>query len=304
MSFARTQQAQDATFAGPALASVETAAAPAELGAARPELGAARPEAGAARPELRVAARPALHVAGGQLHAVEANATIALVRSREALTGETSALARTARLLGDVSGRALDILVAGGLLLALSPLILLIALAIRIDTGGPSLFRQRRVGRGQREFTMLKFRTMYADADVAPHREYVQALIGDDRSPERGRLYKLTVDDRVTRVGRVLRSWSLDELPQLINVLFGQMALVGPRPVIPYEVEMYPSDYLHRFDVKPGLTGLWQVSGRNERTYEEMVHFDLAYASEASLLLDLRILARTVPVVLGRRGVA
>ena len=211
---------------------------------------------------------------------------------------------RVQRLAADGVRRLLDILVAGVMLLVLAPLLMLVALAIRIDTGGPSLFRQRRVGRGRREFTMLKFRTMRSDADATPHREYVQALIGDDRGPERGRLYKLSVDDRVTRVGHVLRSWSLDEVPQLINVLRGQMALVGPRPVIPYEVEMYPDAYLRRFDVKPGLTGLWQVSGRNERTYEEMVHFDLEYARGRSLLLDLRILLKTVPVVLGRQGVA
>jgi lipopolysaccharide/colanic/teichoic acid biosynthesis glycosyltransferase len=212
--------------------------------------------------------------------------------------------ARWRRLLADGVRRLLDILVAGTMLLAFAPLLIAVALAIRIDTGGPSLFRQRRVGRGRREFTMLKFRTMHNDADATPHREYVQALIGDDRGPERGRLYKLSVDDRVTRIGRVLRSWSLDELPQLLNVLRGEMALVGPRPVIPYEVEMYPKDYLRRFDVKPGLTGLWQVSGRNERTYEEMVLFDLEYARRRSLLGDLRILVKTVPVVLGRQGVA
>jgi lipopolysaccharide/colanic/teichoic acid biosynthesis glycosyltransferase len=215
-----------------------------------------------------------------------------------------SGFSRVRHLLAEGARRSLDIIVAGGLLLALAPLLALIALAIRIDSGGPAVFRQRRIGQGLREFTMLKFRTMYSDARAAPHREYVQALISDDRSPERGRLYKLSVDARVTRVGRLLRSWSLDELPQLINVLRGQMALVGPRPVIPYEVEMYPEDYLRRFDVKPGLTGLWQVSGRNERTYEEMVRFDLEYAESASLLLDLRILAKTVPVVLGRQGVA
>jgi lipopolysaccharide/colanic/teichoic acid biosynthesis glycosyltransferase len=213
-------------------------------------------------------------------------------------------VARARHLLVQGARRTLDILIAGALLLVLSPLMLLVALAVRIDTGGPSLFRQRRVGRGLREFTMLKFRTMQSGADTTPHREYVQALIGDERGPERGRLYKLSVDNRVTRVGRVLRNWSLDELPQLINVLLGQMALVGPRPVIPYEVEKYPEAYLSRFDVKPGLTGLWQVSGRNQRTYEEMVDFDLQYAREASLLLDLRILVKTVPVVLGRQGVA
>jgi len=212
--------------------------------------------------------------------------------------------ARVRHLLVQGVRRSLDILIAGTLLLVLSPLLVLVALAVRVDSGGPSLFRQRRIGRGLREFTMFKFRTMQSGADTTPHREYVQALIGDERGPERGRLYKLSVDNRVTRVGRVLRNWSLDELPQLINVLLGQMALVGPRPVIPYEVEKYPQAYLSRFDVKPGLTGLWQVSGRNQRTYEEMVSFDLQYAREASLLLDLRILVKTVPVVLGRQGVA
>jgi lipopolysaccharide/colanic/teichoic acid biosynthesis glycosyltransferase len=132
----------------------------------------------------------------------------------------------------------------------------------------------------------------------------VQTLIDGEDHPERGHLYKLSVDDRITRTGRILRSWSLDELPQLLNVIRGDMALVGPRPVIPYEVEMYPKNYLARFAVKPGLTGLWQVSGRNERTYEEMVSFDIQYAQAASLLLDLRILAKTVPVVLRRQGVA
>jgi lipopolysaccharide/colanic/teichoic acid biosynthesis glycosyltransferase len=200
--------------------------------------------------------------------------------------------------------RLLDIVVAGALLLALTPLLVLLALAVRIDSDGPALFRQRRVGRGLREFTVFKFRTMLRDADVAPHRRYVQSLIDGGSGSERGRLYKLSVDDRVTRVGRVLRSWSLDELPQLINVLRGDMALVGPRPVIPYEVDRYPEIYLRRFAVKPGLTGLWQVSGRNERTYDEMVRFDIQYAEDASLLLDLRILLKTVPVVLGRQGVA
>ncbi len=208
------------------------------------------------------------------------------------------------RSITDGLRRTLDLVVASALLLVLTPLMTLIALAIRIDSRGPALFRQRRVGRNQQEFTIFKFRTMRSGADTAPHRRYVQNLIGGRASSERGRLYKLSVDSRVTRVGRLLRSWSLDELPQLINVLRGEMALVGPRPVIPYEVEMYPDVYLRRFAVKPGLTGLWQVSGRNERTYDEMVRFDIEYADDASLLLDLRILFKTVPVVLGRQGVA
>jgi lipopolysaccharide/colanic/teichoic acid biosynthesis glycosyltransferase len=133
----------------------------------------------------------------------------------------------------------------------------------------------------------------------------VRSLIGTD-APENppDNLYKLVVDPRVTRVGRVLRSWSLDEVPQLWNVLRGDMSLVGPRPVIEYEVEQYPDWYLRRFAVKPGMTGLWQVSGRNERTYEEMVRFDVEYAELRSLWLDLRILARTAIVVMRRQGVA
>lgn len=200
--------------------------------------------------------------------------------------------------------RALDILVAGTLLLALAPLLLVIALAIRLDSGGPAIFRQQRLGHRLNRFTIFKFRTMRHEADVAPHREYVQSLIRQPSGSERGRLYKLSVDDRVTAVGRFLRSWSLDELPQLLNVLRGQMALVGPRPVIPYEVDLYPDSYLGRFAVKPGLTGLWQVSGRNERTYGEMVRLDIEYAERASFLLDLSILARTVPILISRRGVA
>jgi lipopolysaccharide/colanic/teichoic acid biosynthesis glycosyltransferase len=223
-------------------------------------------------------------------HPVRANASVGWV-----------ALWRTT---GRVVRRLLDICVASTVLLVLAPLLIVLALAVRIDSKGPVLFRQRRVGRGRREFTILKFRTMCHDADVTRHRKYVQTLIDGDCESERGRLYKLSVDDRVTPVGRFLRSWSLDELPQLFNVLRGQMALVGPRPVIPYEVEMYPDSYLRRFAVKPGLTGLWQVSGRNERTYDEMVSFDIEYAEGASLLLDLRILAKTVPVVLRRQGVA
>jgi lipopolysaccharide/colanic/teichoic acid biosynthesis glycosyltransferase len=200
--------------------------------------------------------------------------------------------------------RLLDVTVAGAVLVVLSPLLGAIALAIRVESPGPAIFRQRRLGLARRPFTVLKFRTMRNGADTAPHREYVHSLIESSKGVERGQLYKLSVDNRVTRVGRFLRAWSLDELPQLLNVLRGEMALVGPRPVIPYEVERYPERYLPRFAVKPGLTGLWQVSGRNERTYEEMVRFDIEYAEGASLLLDLRILARTLPVVLGRQGVA
>jgi lipopolysaccharide/colanic/teichoic acid biosynthesis glycosyltransferase len=206
--------------------------------------------------------------------------------------------------------RTVDLIGALLVLIVAAPVMIGIALAIRLDSSGPALFRQRRVGLDQREFTVFKFRSMRLDADEERHRRYVSALItgdpgrnADDDTAE-GSLYKLAVDDRITPVGRRIRSWSLDELPQLFNVVLGDMSLVGPRPAIPYEVESYPAWYVKRFAVKPGMTGLWQVSGRNERTYEEMVSLDIKYAEERSLLGDLAILARTPAAVLGRRGVA
>jgi len=208
-------------------------------------------------------------------------------------------------LLPAVARRLIDLLVAGTMIVLLSPLLIAVAIAIRLDSRGPALFRQRRVGYGEREFTIFKFRSMRCDADPGGHRDYVTALIkGKAANGGKENLYKLAVDDRITPVGRWIRRWSLDELPQLFNVVSGDMALVGPRPAIPYEVAEYPSWYLDRFAVKPGLTGLWQVSGRNERTYEEMVRLDIEYAERRSLLLDLSILARTPLTVLARRGAA
>jgi lipopolysaccharide/colanic/teichoic acid biosynthesis glycosyltransferase len=201
--------------------------------------------------------------------------------------------------------RGLDIVLAATALLLLSPVVAVVAISIAVSSPGPIVFRQRRLGLDLDPFTVLKFRTMHADADSAPHRDYVRTLIDrQDEGTTRGGLYKLAVDDRVTGVGRLLRKWSLDELPQLWNVIRGDMALVGPRPVIPYEAELYPPAYLRRFSVKPGLTGLWQVSGRNERTYEEMVRLDVEYAERNSIGLDLLILAKTVWVVLTRKGAA
>jgi lipopolysaccharide/colanic/teichoic acid biosynthesis glycosyltransferase len=209
------------------------------------------------------------------------------------------------RPASSLARRALDVSVAGTVLLLMVPVIAIAAIAVRLSSPGPVLFRQRRLGRHMEPFTVLKFRTMRADADSALHRDYVRSLIGT-QPPEDApdNLYKLVIDPRVTRVGRFLRSWSLDEVPQLWNVLRGEMSLVGPRPVIEYEVEQYPDWYLRRFAVKPGLTGLWQVSGRNEKTYEEMVRYDIEYAERRSLWLDLRILARTALVVMRRQGVA
>jgi len=203
--------------------------------------------------------------------------------------------------------RAVDVTLALLLLLLLSPLLIAVAVAIRIDSRGPALFRQRRVGYEEREFTLFKFRSMRLDADPRGHQEYVTALIkGADAVPDGGRddLYKLAVDNRITAVGRWIRAWSIDELPQLLNVVLGDMTLVGPRPAIPYEVAEYPTWYLERFTVKPGLTGYWQVSGRSERTYEEMVRLDIQYARNRDLGLDLSILFRTPFTVLSRKGAA
>jgi len=205
------------------------------------------------------------------------------------------------------AGRALDVLVAALGLLLISALLLLIAAAIRLDSRGPAIFRQVRRGRDGREFTIWKFRTMQAGTDPARHKEYVTRLInGDDRAVIReGRpLYKLAVDDRITRLGRILRAFSLDELPQLVNVLRGHMSLVGPRPLNSYEVERLHERWLARMSVKPGMTGLWQVSGRNQRTYTEMVELDLEYVRRKSLGLDLLILLKTPFTVITRKGAA
>jgi lipopolysaccharide/colanic/teichoic acid biosynthesis glycosyltransferase len=213
-------------------------------------------------------------------------------------TGAEPRWQAAARRLIDLSGSAL-------LIVLFSPLLIGVAAAIRLDSRGPALFRQRRVGLDRGEFTIFKVRSMRRDADPQGHREYVTALIGGNAASHgRENLYKLAVDDRITPVGRWIRRWSLDELPQLFNVLLGDMSLVGPRPAIPYEVEAYPTWYLERFAVKPGMTGLWQVSGRNERTYEEMVRLDIEYVESRSLLGDLAILAKTPLTVLGRKGAA
>ncbi len=204
-----------------------------------------------------------------------------------------------------IARRFIDLVGAGVVILLLSPLLIGLALAIRLNSSGPALFRQRRVGLDKREFTVFKFRSMRSDADPRGHQDYVTALIkGKAADGGKKDLYKLAIDDRITPVGRWIRRWSLDELPQLFNVIAGDMSLVGPRPAIPYEVEEYPSWYLDRFAVKPGMTGLWQVSGRNERTYEEMVRLDIEYAERRSLFLDLSILARTPFTVLARKGAA
>lgn len=235
---------------------------------------------------------------------------------------------RTARVKSGryyVCKRAIDIVVSATLLVLLAPILLLIAVLIRLDTPGPILFAQERCGARLRlfsgeqrppeicTFTFYKFRTMYANASPDRHREFVQAYIRNDEAAmavlqngdTAGRnKYKMVGDPRITPVGRVLRKLSLDELPQLWNVLRGDMSLVGPRPAIPYEVEEYQPWHRQRLEAKPGVTGLWQVTGRSATTFDEMVRLDLEYIDKQSLWLDLVIMVKTPLAVLSGRGAA
>jgi lipopolysaccharide/colanic/teichoic acid biosynthesis glycosyltransferase len=205
----------------------------------------------------------------------------------------------------DAVCRALDLTVALLLVVPLLPVIVAIAILIRRESSGPVLFRQIRIGRDRKPFTVNKFRTMKYGASSDIHRTFVLGLISGERpTKEEGNpRFKLFDDDRITGVvGHLLRRTSLDELPQLWNVVRGEMSLVGPRPSIPYEVDHYPADWLARFAVKPGISGLWQVSGRCELTLSEMVQLDLDYVQRRSLRLNIWILLRTVPAVLTLRG--
>jgi lipopolysaccharide/colanic/teichoic acid biosynthesis glycosyltransferase len=220
-----------------------------------------------------------------------------------------------------VAKRALDIVLAAAALLVAAPVLLLIAIAIKVDSPGPVIFRQQRL-RGRRviddgeirwevrPFTLYKLRTMHVDADASAHKVYMTAYIeGDeahfaanrhDRKP--GDSYRPERDPRVTRMGAVLRKLSLDEVPQLWNVLIGNMSVVGPRPPMPYEAELYSERDLGRLATPGGLTGWAQVKGRCIIGFKEMVELDLEYIARQSVWFDVKIIARTVPVVLGRKG--
>jgi exopolysaccharide biosynthesis polyprenyl glycosylphosphotransferase len=203
--------------------------------------------------------------------------------------------------------RVFDFVVAALLLFLLLPLFGILALLIKAFSPGPVFFRQTRAGQGGAPFQFFKFRTMRADTDDKIHREYATNFISgrDLNLGEAGgekQVYKMTRDPRITRVGSVLRKTSLDELPQLYNVLKGEMSLVGPRPPIVYELQYYKEWHKRRLDAKPGLTGLWQVSGRSEVPFNEMVLLDLYYIDHWSLKLDFEILLRTIPVILFGKG--
>ena len=191
--------------------------------------------------------------------------------------------------------RLIDVILAGAALLIIWPVLAVLGLVVRVSSAGPALFRQERIGEGRRPFTMLKLRTMADGAD-----RLVAGLL--DKTGADHRFYKFQDDSRITGVSRWLRRWSLDELPQLWNVVRGDMSLVGPRPGLASEVEAYESWQLARLAVRPGLTGAWQVSGRSEVGFDDCVRMDLAYIENWSLRGDLIILAKTIPAVLRRRG--
>jgi exopolysaccharide biosynthesis polyprenyl glycosylphosphotransferase len=207
--------------------------------------------------------------------------------------------------------RLFDMLVSGVLLAFLIPLVCIPTfIAIKLSSSGPAFYFQERIGYRRRKFRFWKFRSMKVGADAAgtveQHRDYLKKYIGGNAEgvkDGKGRtVYKLTQDPRVTPLGRFLRQYSIDELPQLWNVLKGDMSLIGPRPPIAYEVESYRAIHLRRFEVLPGISGLWQVSGRNQLTFEEMIKLDLYYIENWSLELDMRILFKTISVVLFQRA--
>jgi exopolysaccharide biosynthesis polyprenyl glycosylphosphotransferase len=200
--------------------------------------------------------------------------------------------------------RAVDVMGAAACLGLAAPLFLFIAWRIRRDSPGPIFFRQTRLGLDMREFTMLKFRTMRCDVDDGPHREFIRQTMSTSAIPTKNGLYKLDREDAVTRVGRWLRKTSLDELPQLINVLRGEMSLVGPRPCLAYETESFLPHHFDRFLVPPGITGLWQVTARAHSTFGEALDMDVAYARSWSLGLDAWLLLRTPLHMIRREATA
>jgi len=218
--------------------------------------------------------------------------------------------------------RCMDVIISAFLLLLLAPLLLFIAILIKLDSPGPVIFAQERVGGRHRwsnsrywvelcTFTFYKFRTMYQGASDSCHREFTKAYIQGDQvamaklqngSTDETNKYKMVGDKRITRIGEFLRKSSLDELPQLWNILMGDMSLVGPRPPIPYEVEIYEPYHRYRLGATPGLTGLWQVTSRSSISFDEMVRLDVEYIETQSLWLDLWILLKTPLTVLSGKG--
>lgn len=206
--------------------------------------------------------------------------------------------------------KVIDILGALTGIILFSPIMLIIALAVKINSPGPIIFKQTRLGLKGRRFPFYKYRSMYLNMDDRIHREYVSNLIEGqlekiNQGAQGNPFFKIKDDPRVTRVGKIIRKLSIDELPQFFNVLKGEMSLVGPRPPIPYEIEKYKLWHLRRIlEMKPGITGLWQVSGRSKTTFDEMVRLDLRYVQNWSIRLDLKILFKTIKEVIHPQGAA
>jgi exopolysaccharide biosynthesis polyprenyl glycosylphosphotransferase len=199
--------------------------------------------------------------------------------------------------------RSIDILGALIALILLAPLMLVVALVIRLTSPGPVIFKQTRLGKDGVAFDFYKFRSMFVNRDDLIHQKFVAELIKNGHENAGSTKFKMDADPRITAIGRFIRRTSIDELPQLFNVLKGDMSLVGPRPPIPYETKNYQAWHLRRIlTVKPGITGLWQVTGRSRVSFNEMVRMDIRYIRECSLMVDLKILLKTVRVVLRGEG--
>jgi lipopolysaccharide/colanic/teichoic acid biosynthesis glycosyltransferase len=239
----------------------------------------------------RVSITVCVHSAATGATASEAAAALRAARRKQ----PGSSIRAAAKRLLDIGGSL-------ALLMALAPVLLVIAALVKLTSPGPVFFRQQRVGENAEPFMMLKFRTMFVNCDSAAHRQYVSQFIKAG-APAGGGVFKMTHDPRITPLGRFLRKSSLDELPQFINVLRGDMSLVGPRPPLGYEVEQYKAWHCRRvLDAKPGITGLWQVTGRSRTTFDEMVRLDLRYAKSPSLWTDIKILLATPGAVVSGKG--
>jgi lipopolysaccharide/colanic/teichoic acid biosynthesis glycosyltransferase len=233
--------------------------------------------------------------------------TIRITRRRSGITRRRSASKKSASKKGTryaLYKRGLDLALTLVLLLAAAPIMLVVAVLVKLDSPGPIIYRQRRVGMHGVEFSMYKFRSMHVNNDDHIHRQAIKRYMEGAALNEGAEAcqYKLVNDPRVTRVGRFIRRTSLDELPQLWNVLIGQMSLVGPRPPLPYEVEHYTPRALERLSGKPGLTGPWQVYARSRVSFEEMIELDIEYLQRKSLWEDIKLIALTGPVMLKGDG--
>jgi len=232
-----------------------------------------------------------VHISSGLFEVLSSRVLVSEIAGVPLITIKGITLSRTNLLVK----RTFDLVVAGLIVLVGSPIWLAIAAAIKLSSPGPVFYGQERVGRDGERFRMLKFRSMHCDAEAR-----LAELVASNEAS--GPLFKIKDDPRVTSVGRWLRKFSLDEFPQLINVLRGEMSLVGPRPPLPHEVERYTVKDWRRLEVVPGMTGLWQVSGRSKLTFDEMVSLDLFYIENWSVTLDLTLLVRTIPAVVFARG--